>query len=79
MLKYLFIALDWFWNLKAFEGKRHIIFRWAGIGLAAYQILAVDPKSPMEFLPDIPVLWFSGFMGWLSTKGIEFAKAHPKG
>lgn len=79
MLKYLTAGLDWLWNLKALEGVRHKVFRWAGIALAGYQVLAVDQNSPFVNLPDVPILWFAGFMAWLSTKGIEFAKAHPKG
>ena len=79
MLKYLSLALDWVWNLKALEGVRHKVFRWAGLGLAAYQVLAVEPSSPLVFLPDVPTLWFAGFLTWLSTKGIEFAKSHKPG
>ena len=76
MVQLLLKGLDWLWNLRGLEGVRHRIFRYGGIAFAAYQVLAVDASSPFAALPDIPVLWFSAIMAWLSTKGIEFAKAH---
>lgn len=79
MVKYLTAAFDWLWNLKGLEGVRHKVFRWIGVGLSAYLVLSTDEKSPFVGLPDVAPTYAALFFGWLSTKGIEFAKAHPKG
>ena len=77
MVKYLTAALDWLWNLKALEGVRHQVFRWVGLGLSGYVLISTSEQ--FGTLPDVPVWFVAGFTAWLSTKGIEFAKAHPKG
>ena len=78
MLKYLTVALEALWNLKFFQGHRHRIFRYLGVILATYQVVATEPSSPLTTLPDIPSAWFAAVLAWISTKGIEFAKAHQK-
>lgn len=79
MVKYLTLALDWLWNLRALEGIRHQAVRYLGIGLSAYVVASTVPESPFVSWPDVPVWAIAGFTAWASTKGIEFAKAHPKG
>ena len=77
MVKYLTLALDWVWNLRALEGIRHKAVRYVGLGLSGYALLSTN--EPFAALPDIPVWVIPSFTAWAMTKGIEFAKAHPKG
>ena len=74
MLKYLTLAFDYVWNLKALEGIRHKLFRYVGIGLAGYNLLSTSKE--FGHLPDVPEAYLSAFLLWLATKGIQFAKTH---
>ena len=76
MMKYLTAGLDWVWNLKFLQGIRHKAFRWTALALSVYVVLSTKPESPFVGLPDVPTEWYAGFVAWLATKGIEFAKVH---